>query len=589
MSLVAELKRRKVFKVGAAYLVVAWLAVQAASIGFPAFEAPAWALRVFILIALLGFPCALVMAWVLDLTPEGLKVETATTGTRRIVAVAVALVVLALGWYFIGQPAVRVGQVAVPAPAPEAATTTPASDKSIAVLPFSDLSPERDQEYFSDGIAEEILNALAQVQDLKVAGRTSSFYFKGRSEKLPAIGAALGVANVLEGSVRKQGNKVRITAQLIRADNGFHLWSQTYDGDLTDVFELQERIARAITDSLKVVLVGEQKARLAGKATENVEAHQEYLRGVYLFNRRGQANLEQSALAFRAAVARDPDYADAWAGLAQTLAILVNYTTETARIDDAQIDAETLAAAERALALKPDNVAALAARAFVRTRRFDWAGAETDYRAAISHDPRNSSARLWYGEYFMNQRRWREAAEQMEMTVELEPLSPINHYCLGWLKDSMGDFAGALPHLDQALRLEPGLYPAMVNKVADLVDLGRYQEAAAAAQQMPEPRRTEYLAVIAAVQDPSLVDAAVAQLQANPLGGTDQPWALMKLGKRELVLEELERQFRERGPYRIWILMIPAFQPLYSEPRFQALVRQMNLPEAAPVLVAATP
>src|SRR5688572_8339349 len=193
MSVIAELSRRKVFKVGAAYLVVAWLAVQAVSIGFPAFDAPPWALRVFILVAMLGFPAVLVMTWAFEVTPQGVKADTAAPGTKRVVASALGLIALALAWYFYGQPAIR----RETAPAVPAAATTPAiPTKSIAVLAFTDLSPKHDQEYFSDGIAEEILNALAQVKDLKVAGRSSSFHYKGRNEDIRTIGKALGVAHV---------------------------------------------------------------------------------------------------------------------------------------------------------------------------------------------------------------------------------------------------------------------------------------------------------------------------------------------------------------------------------------------------------
>src|SRR5437868_10049979 len=261
MSLFTELTRRKVFKVGGAYLVVAWLAVQAASIGFPAFDAPPWALRIFILVALLGFPIALVFAWAFEFTPGGIKPESGTRSTRAILGVAAALSALAFFWYFKGQPSYREG-TPLAATAATPALAAAINQKSIAVLPFSDLSPAHDQDYFSDGMAEEILNALAQVKDMKVAGRTSSFFYKGKNEDLRAIGKALGVANILEGSVRKQGDKVCITAQLIRSDDDFHLWSQAYDGDLSDVFQLQERIARAITDQLKVVLSDDQKTHL---------------------------------------------------------------------------------------------------------------------------------------------------------------------------------------------------------------------------------------------------------------------------------------------------------------------------------------
>ena len=244
MSLIAELKRRNVFKVGAAYLVIGWLAGQAASIGFPAFDAPAWALRVFILVLMLGFPIALVMAWVFETTPEGVVRETRPAGGRWIYAIAAVLAIAAVGWFVLADTAEKgpaeKGPEAIPGPVasvsagpskPEIASgpfsAFSASSKSIAVLAFTDLSPAKDQEYFSDGIAEEILNALVKVKDLKVAGRTSSFYFKGKNEDLRRIGETLGVAHILEGSVRKQGEKVRITAQLVKADDGLHLWSET--------------------------------------------------------------------------------------------------------------------------------------------------------------------------------------------------------------------------------------------------------------------------------------------------------------------------------------------------------------------------
>ena len=232
MAFVEELKRRKVLKVGAGYLVVAWLAVQAVSIAFPAFDAPPWALRVFILLALLGFPFAPVMAWLFDATPEGMKLDATSTGSRSVFAGATVLGALALGWYFYGQPALRKGQVvhASPAaqtgatPAPPAATPAPPAaipapeSNSIAVLPFVDMSQARDQEYFSDGLSEELLNLLAQLPQMRVTARTSSFSFKGKEVDVATIAKVLNVANVLEGSVRKSGNTLRITAHHCAAD-----------------------------------------------------------------------------------------------------------------------------------------------------------------------------------------------------------------------------------------------------------------------------------------------------------------------------------------------------------------------------------
>ena len=226
----AELKRRKVFRVGAAYLVAAWLVVQAASIGFPAFDAPPWVLRIFILVALLGFPIAVVMAWVFDLTPEGVKLDADPSGSKRLFAVAALLIVLALGWYFYGQPSYRKGDVTTP---------SIADKKSIAVLPFDNLSRDPDNAYFCEGVQDEILTRLAKVADLKVISRTSTQHFKSTPDNLPQIAKQLGVAHILEGSVQKAGEEVRVNVQLINALTDAHLWADTYDRKLTDIFAVE--------------------------------------------------------------------------------------------------------------------------------------------------------------------------------------------------------------------------------------------------------------------------------------------------------------------------------------------------------------
>ena len=238
----AELKRRKVFKVGAAYLVAAWLVVQAASIGFPAFDAPPWVLRIFILVALLGFPIAVVMAWVFDLTPEGVKLDADTSGSKRLFAAATLLIVLALGWYFYGQPSFRKGDVTTP---------SIADKKSIAVLPFDNLSRDPDNAYFCEGVQDEILTRLAKVADLKVISRTSTQHFKSTPDNLPQIAKQLGVAHILEGSVQKAGDQVRVNVQLINALTDAHLWADTYDRKLTDIFAVESEIAKTIAETLQ--------------------------------------------------------------------------------------------------------------------------------------------------------------------------------------------------------------------------------------------------------------------------------------------------------------------------------------------------
>ena len=457
-------------------------------------------------------------------------------------------------------------------------------EKSIAVLPFADLSPGHDQEYFSDGMAEEILDALAQVQDLKVSGRTSSFYFKGRNENLHAIGEALGVANILEGSVRKQGDKVRISVELIQAADGFRLWSESYDGDLSDVFELQERIARAVVDELKVVLQGNTPARLVPKATNNIEAHQQYLRGRYFWNRRGFDNLQNAVTAFKAALAADPDYVDAWAGLAQTYALIPEYSASDPAGNGKTIDtvSEALDAADHALRLDPVSSRALSARAYVRcVYQFDWARAEADYRAALASDPRDSAARHWYGELLMYQRRWPEAAVQFDAAIALDPLASIIQVSKALSVWFQGDPVAALPYLDESLKLVPGFYYSLINKAVVLAELRRFDEAMAVARDLPEGKRETVLSFIEAMQDPSRKEAVAQELSARgPTGVTGKARMLAILGQYDLVLNELERLFAEHDPYRVYLYSIPEFDPLHQNPRFQALLKEIGLPIA---------
>ncbi|HET6593423.1 MAG TPA: hypothetical protein VFG48_10950, partial [Xanthomonadales bacterium] len=266
MSFLEELKRRNVVRVGVVYLITAWLLAQVADLLLENFNTPDWVIQAILVVLILGFPLALIFAWAFELTPEGLKKEkdvdrsqsiTPVTGRKLDRAIIVVLVV-ALG-YFIWES--RVQHQDAEAPEPQvAAEPAPdqAAQKSIAVLPFVNMSSDAEQEYFSDGISEEILNSLAKVKELKVAGRTSSFAFKGQNQDLRQIGDTLGVNHILEGSVRKAGAQVRITAQLIKVDDGFHLWSDTYDRELTDIFAIQDEIANAILVQLKAALLDQQ-------------------------------------------------------------------------------------------------------------------------------------------------------------------------------------------------------------------------------------------------------------------------------------------------------------------------------------------
>jgi len=435
VSFVAELKQRKVFRVATVYLLVAWIAVQAASIALPAFDAPAWVLRVVILLIALGFPFALVLAWALDITPDGLHFSPGGTGTKRIALVAAVLVALALFWFFRGQPALRPADIA----RTENPPAVPATARSIAVLPFVNMSNDPANEYFSDGIAETTLDMLAQVPNLKVVARTSSFAFKGQNKDVREIGTALGAATLLEGSVQRAGDAVRITVQLVRAADGFHLWSNHFDRRLADVFRIQDEVATEVVRALEVSLPAADEKRLTQKRTENVEAYREYLEGIALMPNRKVDDMREAARHFERAIQVDPDYAQAYVALADAYQLLHEYAGGNAG-DPARI-ADYL---DRALKLAPDLGEAYASRGSFERDTGKFAASEGDFQRAIVLAPSYASGFQWYGELLVYDLKDFVRSEQMlRRAVALDPLSPI-------VQDQLIQPLIAANHLDQA-------------------------------------------------------------------------------------------------------------------------------------------
>jgi TolB-like protein len=434
MSLLAELRRRNVIRVAGLYLVGAWLVVQVAGTLLPMFEAPAWLARSIVIVLAIGFVPALVLAWVFELTPQGLqrdqqaRIEPAlAAATARRMDRAIMVVLVAALAYFAIDKFVRVPQPSPVAPAPPPAAESPAPAavvataiprKSIAVLPFADLSPAHDQEYFSDGMAEEILNALARVKDLKVAGRTSAFSFKGRNEDLRAIGRALSVAHVLEGSVRKQGDRVRITAQLVQTEDGYHLWSESFDGDLHDVFELQERIARAIAEQLQLVLMGAQQQRLVSAGTTNPEAYALYLQASGIFNRRDGARYAEGMTQLEQAIALDPQFARAHARLAAMLALAPIYLQMPDYVARVEQHAHAASTLDPALA---EPYAALA-MAHARERQYEIT--RNEFERALVLDPNDLTTRFWYAITLVQLGYTRRGDAELDRVLELDPMLP---------------------------------------------------------------------------------------------------------------------------------------------------------------------
>ena len=552
MSLLAELKRRKVLKVGAAYLVVAWVIVQVASIVLPTFEAPVWVLRVFILLLMLGFPLALVLAWVLEITPDGMRVETAPVGNKRMFGIAAGLAVLAVAWYYVGQPALRNGAPPPPAPVAAAPVVPKVAPASIAVLPFIDMSQGKDQEYFSDGITEEILNALTRVEGLKVAGRTSSFHFKGRNENLQAIGAALGVAHVLEGSVRKQGDRIRITAQLIKVDDGFHVWSQNYDRKLDDIFAVQDEISAAIATALKSKLMTGEGA--GGDIDPAV--YDTYLRARQELASRQGKRIVESARLFAEVNERAPDFDAAWSGRAKALMLVFNYTGGAA--DGGKI-AQIEQAGERALALNPGNAEALSMLAFNDVlNRWKFDSALERIRAATAIAPNDAEVANFAGDVFRATGDYDEALRWERRAIELDPLFKVNHNDYAWALLTVGRHREALEPAERALRLDPDFWSALFVRATVHTTLGEYAAARAdidAMERLDAPvfilaERRAALAI--AEGHPDQARAFVDELERLARAG-ESIWYFVakqnaRLGDHAAAADALERALDDREP-----------------------------------------
>ena len=384
----SELKRRNVYKVAVAYGVVGWLVIQIGSIVLPTFHAPEWVAQTLIVIVLLGFPIALVLAWAFELTPEGIKRtedvspnESITFRTgRKLVGITIALALIAAG--LMTFKVLRPKPATMAAPAASPAPVLPAiAAKSIAVLPLVNTSADAANDYFSDGLSEELIAVLAKIPGLKIIGRSSSFLFKGKADDSRTIGDKLGVANLLEGSVRKEGDRVRIVAELINAADGRTLWSETYDRELKDVFAVQSEIATAVTEQLKIKLLGASVKSDAAPSNDNLAAYNALQQGTFYFRLSTEEGTRKATEFYGEAIRLDPRYALAYANLSFAWRPLGARWLGGAEANEAYAKARN--AAQTALSLAPDLSAAHEALGFVLlTPDIDFAGAEAEFRKA---------------------------------------------------------------------------------------------------------------------------------------------------------------------------------------------------------------
>jgi len=500
--------------------VAAWLLLQVTDIVFPRIGLPDTAITLVIALLAIGLIPALIFAWAFEMTPDGIKREkdvdrtqsiTPKTGRKldRMIIVVLAVVV---AWFLVDEyylePQQAEVSTATVAPAKSVTSENTASANSIAVLPFVNMSADAENEYFSDGISEELLNVLVKVSTLHVASRTSAFAYKGKDLPISQIAKELKVDNVLEGSVRKAGNRVRITAQLINAKTDRHIWSETYERELVDIFDIQEEISNNIVESLKVVLNVDESSVIerAQRPTENAEAYELYLQGRFAWRQRHEANIRKSIELFEKAIALDPDFARAHEALAVAWAVLPVW----AGISNAEASRNSKPHAIRALELDSMLSEARAVLAEVTFDEHRWADGVSEYEKAIASEPRNPTLHQWLGEAFIFMGFLSKGLEEMRIAYELDPASPVINQSMAWIATLNKKDELAFRHIEISKGLGVG-DRAIFGSVDALIRKGNWIATLASMGPdtgLPEVAHTCY----AARHDPSLIEQLPAQL-----------------------------------------------------------------------------
>jgi TolB-like protein/tetratricopeptide (TPR) repeat protein len=574
-SLWDKLRRRKVVQWGLAYSAGAWGLLQGLEYVSDTFGWPQQLQQVATLALLVGLPIVLVIAW-----------YHGDRGEQRVTAIELAIITLLFlvggGIFWRYERALEEAPSAAmpqePVSGVPAATEPAVEQQSVAVLPFENMSDAAGSEYFSDGLAEEILNALAQIPGLRVPSRTSSFSFRGKQSDLREVAGALRVAHVLEGSVRRDGQRIRVTAQLIDARTDSHLWSKTWDRQLEDVFTVQQEIAQEIAGSLKVQFAGGGGPR--GVGTQDVEAYEHYLQGRHLWRQRGEGPLRESIEQFEAAIRLDPGFARAHSALAASHVVLVSYTSADVPLESLLNAAQTHA--QRALSLDPSLAEAHAVLASVLEERWQWQAADAENRRAIALDPSDSTAQQWYSEFLGRMGRVRDAEAPIERALALDPLSPVIN--LSAALTVIGARMDRARALELARRAEAlGAAPRFRAGVM-LVHMAAGDPRSARAY---VPDGSLEAAVIDAVIDPALKDRAMARLASVPPGSRrvshalqSQTASLIYLGEIDKAHEAARRSIDDRSMFPADFLALdasPNFARFRADPRFEQLVRDAGL------------
>ena len=563
----AELQRRNVYKIAAAYAAMAWLLIQIASTLVPIFEAPAWLMKALVAAVAAGFPVALALAWVFEITPQGITRtdDVAPHAPRRRgrtwIYVVVLGIVASAGVFSLGRYSTRLGGPA---------------EKSIAVLPFANQSGDPSQEYFSDGLTEELITGLGRIGELRVIGRNSSFHFKGKDAESRSVGQALGVANLLEGSVRKIGDRVRVNVQLVAASDGTQRWSQTYDRELKDIFAVQEEIARAVADRLRLTLVGTAAGAPGAPRNGNIDAYNAYLQSRYHNARSNSESAAKAIAAAEEALRFEPQYAEAYAAMAvawQMIAV-------TKGVNGKEAFERSREAAKSALAIEPDLAAARSAMAYTHLYAdWDLAAAEAQLRAADQKDPAvlNNLAAVRAA-----QRHTEEAAQLHREAIRLDPLYAPHYMNLASRLVQLGRLDEAEMNVRKVLELQPKATGP--HNLLTIIALLRNQPEVAMREAQLEPPGLFHDTAVALAQQASgnqaEADAALQQLleKYSERAPLSIAIAYGYRGYADKVFEWLERAYAMREPRLVVALGQAMLKPYRSDPRFIALCERIGVP-----------
>jgi len=601
MSLIAELKRRNVIRMAGLYLVGAWLVVQVSSTVLPMFNAPEWLPRSIVVALAIGFIPALVFSWIFELTPDGIKRDAevkpeesiAPKTARRMDRAIIMVLTIALLYFgfdkFVLAPRREATQIAQATRSIVQQAASAVSKNSIAVMPFLNLSGDPKQDYFSDGMTEEILNALANVPNLQVTARTSVFSLKGQQHDVREIGKMLGVAYVLEGSVRQADGEVRITAQLIRADNGFHLWSHDYDRKLEHVFALQADVAGDIAQALKLPLGIGGDAALVSQRTDDPQAHALYLKARAAYRERGDG-VQRSIDLYRDALQRDSKFAPAWAGLCGSLNILPFYLPESRKNEIPQVQRDGEAACKRAIELAPDLASAHIMLGNLYTNEWRWKEAEQHFQRAQALAPNDPEFYFAYTDWLGAQGRVDEALQAAQRAVALDPMAPMYRNLYGYLLNYSGRKQECVAQMEAGYALAPRNIYLVRNLSTCYVLTGRIGDA----DKLRDSLRD---ALAASGEDPAVIARQLAIYDAIvAVARKPSQYAAMRkaLGKEGVVLSQIfpshvddlflyvEDQIdkHEGGSDPVVLLRSPLFAKYHDDPRYLRLLNKAGFDAA---------